>query len=323
MGQGLGPRATSQPPQFSGAQLREAAAFFNAEGYCVMSAALTSAELAQLNGWLDERSGEEVSLRRGGQGLGCWSGNVLLREDAAETLDHYLRLPTLTQLVDELWGAGNARFAQFDFRETPAGEGPGKMGFHHDATLGNRMTREPYGPADWLCSIVYLTDVDEHTPAFAVAPKTVTFEPIEAAKQGMPDAYVEVPLFGKAGTVVFYDTATYHTRLDSPNEGLSPVGARRTMHQYWARGGYLDIPPNPAATHANPRVQEHLRTQATTRPPTPLLTDWVRIPKRLAMSADPEERLFYSHWNPGQCEWAARDFEGDGALGGKVVEKKE
>ena len=31
-----------------------------------------------------------------------------------------------------------------------------------------------YGTADWICSIVYLTDVDETTPAFAVAPKTVT-----------------------------------------------------------------------------------------------------------------------------------------------------
>lgn len=113
------------------------------------------------------------------------------------------------------------------------------MGFHHDATLGNRMSRQPYGTADWICSIIYLTDVDETTPAFAVAPRTVTYEPMEKAVTELGDDYVETPLFGKAGTVVFYDTATYHTRLDSPLEGLQEIGARRTMHQYWSRGGYL------------------------------------------------------------------------------------
>ena len=47
------------------------------------------------------------------------------------------------------------------------------------------------------------------------------------------------------------------------------------------------------------------------------------MPKRLAAHPDPEIRIFYSHWNTGMSEWAARDWEGDGTRGGQVVEKKE
>ena len=43
---------------------------------------------------------------------------------------------------------------------------------------------------------------------------------MEQAKIELGDDFVEVPLHGKAGTTGFYDTATYHTRLDSPLEGL-------------------------------------------------------------------------------------------------------
>ena len=193
------------------------------------------------------------------------------------------------------------------------------MAFHHDATLPQRTMRQPYGPADWICSIVYLTDVDVDSPAFAVVPRSVRYEPIQQAKAQMGDDYVEQALWGPAGTAVFYDTATYHTRLDS----LTGDKGRRTMHQYWSRGGYLDSPPNPQATHDNPKIQEFLRTQSQTRPPTPNLTDWVRMPKRLAAHPDPEIRIFYSHWNTGMSEWAARDWEGDGTRGGQVVEKKE
>eukprot|EP01046_Picozoa_sp_COSAG06_P029757 COSAG06_NODE_2782_length_6291_cov_211.566376_3_plen_227_part_00 len=226
---------------------------------------------------------------------------MLLREDAVE-LDYFTRHPALLPFVDGLWGPGNSRFAQFDFRWTEEKEGPGVMHFHHDAALPQRVTREPYGSADWICSIIYLTDVDAHSPSFAVVPKSVRYEPITEAKVGLGDDYVEQPLHGKAGTAIWYDTATYHTRLDS----LTGDRARRTLHQYWSRGGYLQGEGGGAS-----------------RGPTPNLTDWVRIPKRLAAHPDPEVRLFYSHWNVGQCEWAARDFEGDGTLGGQVREQKQ
>ena len=52
------------------------------------------------------------------------------------------------------------------------------------------------------------------------------------------------------------------------------------------------------------------------REPTPIHTPFVRIPERLAAHPDPSVRLFYSHWNTGQGEWAARGYVGDGTLGG-------
>jgi hypothetical protein len=43
---------------------------------------------------------------------------------------------------------------------------------------------------------------------------------------------------------------------------------RRTMHEYYARGGYLEVPADPDG-----EWEAHVRT------PTPLLTDWVKIPE--------------------------------------------
>jgi hypothetical protein len=42
-------------------------------------------------------------------------------------------------------------------RDTPAGAGSMQMHFHHDAALPSRVSRKPYHPCDWLCSICYLT----------------------------------------------------------------------------------------------------------------------------------------------------------------------
>ena len=66
---------------------------------------------------------------------------------------------------------------------------------------------------------------------------------------------------------------------------------RRTWHQYYARGGWL-------------------RTETRyIRPPSPVLTDWNLIPERLALHPDPKIRLFFSHWNTAQGEWAASGFD--------------
>ena len=201
---------------------------------------------------------------------------------------------------------GNERFSEFNLRDTPAGAGSMKMGFHHDAALGNRVNRKPYHPCDWLCSICYLTDVGADEPAFAVVPKTVKFEPIEKAKKELGEDYEEVALYGPAGTCVFYDIATYHTRLDSVTG--NDENGRRTMHEYYARGGYLDVPADPNG-----------EWDAQTRPPTPLLTDWVKIPERMAMHEDPLKKLFFSHWNVGQCEWAALGFPPLERVGGNSI----
>lgn len=76
--------------------------------------------------------------------------------------------------------------------------------------------------------------------------------------------------------------ATYHTRLDGNDDSGK---MRRTMHQYYARGGWDEG-----------------------RGPTRPLTDWNVFPKRLAASEDPDKRRFFSHWNTAMCEWAASDW---------------
>jgi hypothetical protein len=45
------------------------------------------------------------------------------------------------------------------------------------------------------------------------------------------------------------------------------------------------------------------------RPPSPVLTDWNLFPERLALHPDPQIRLFFSHWNTAQGEWAASGFD--------------
>ena len=51
-------------------------------------------------------------------------------------------------------------------------------------------------------------DVDVDSPAFAVVPRSVRYEPIQQAKAQMGEEYVEQALWGPAGTAVFYHTAT-------------------------------------------------------------------------------------------------------------------
>ena len=132
-----------------------------------------------------------------------------------------------------------------------------------------------------------LTDVSPDEPAFAVVPRTVRHEPIGRAKVELGADYIEQPLWGPAGTCIFCaslntapllcddgaaqlidcgfcadDIATYHTRLDSLT-GNDERG-RRTMHEYYARGGYLDIPADPNG-----------EWDAQTRPCVPLVPSWL------------------------------------------------
>ena len=149
-------------------------------------------------------------------------------------LDAWLQHPGAYPLIEAVLGGSDAvRWSEFNFREAPAGAGPGQMNFHHDAVMADRFTRTPYGPCDWVCSIHYLTDVDTASPAFCVVPGTHRFESLQDAYETLGDAYVEIPIYGEAGTAIIYDTAIYHTRLD----GTGTKG-RRTWHQYYARGGF-------------------------------------------------------------------------------------
>ena len=290
--QGFGRVSRAAVPAFDPAREADAAvAFFEAHGYVVLRDCLTAAELAELSAFCERSQAERpeawgITERRKphhrNQGL-IYSQPLL---DYPE-LDPYTRPRASYPIVSRLLGgAEHVRFSEFNFRETPEGAGLRAMNFHHDAVTEDRLVREPYGPCDWLCAIHYLSDVEPGAPAFCVVPDSRRYASLQSAFEGLGEAYREQPLYGQAGTCVLYDTATYHTRLDGDGERM-----RRTWHQYYARGGWL-------------------RTETRyIRPPSPVLTDWNLFPERLAMSPDPDVRLFFSHWNTAMGEWAASGFD--------------
>ena len=289
--QGFGRVTTDSPPVFDpGSAIEAASSFFTANGYVVLSACLDQVELDQLNEFYDRTQKERPhawGLRNDRkphhqqQGL-IFSQPLLDYPELDPYTQHRRSFPVVASIFG---GEKHVRFSEFNFREAPENAGIGAMNFHHDAVSADRFTRNPYMPCDWLCAIHYLTDVEPGTPAFCVVPKSNTYNTLKDAFQGLGETYLEVPIYGAAGTCVLYDTAIFHTRLDGDG-----VRSRRTWHQYYARGGWLPT---------NTRY---------VRPPTPVLTNWNLFPERLALHPDPKTRLFFSHWNTAQCEWVASGF---------------
>ncbi|MBN84979.1 MAG: hypothetical protein CMD56_04550 [Gammaproteobacteria bacterium] len=289
--QGFGRVTTDSPPVFDpGSAIEAASSFFTANGYVVLGACLDQVELDQLNEFYDRTQEERPhawGLRNDRkphhqqQGL-IFSQPLLDYPELDPYTQHRRSFPVVASIFG---GEKHVRFSEFNFREAPENAGIGAMNFHHDAVSADRFTRNPYMPCDWLCAIHYLTDVEPGTPAFCVVPKSNTYNTLKDAFQGLGETYLEVPIYGAAGTCVLYDTAIFHTRLDGDG-----VRSRRTWHQYYARGGWLPT---------NTRY---------VRPPTPVLTNWNLFPERLALHPDPKTRLFFSHWNTAQCEWVASGF---------------
>eukprot|EP01046_Picozoa_sp_COSAG06_P028533 COSAG06_NODE_2578_length_6622_cov_18.934386_4_plen_331_part_00 len=194
--------------------------------------------------------------------------NPLLDESAA-VLDTVLQLPATARALHELLGGG-AALNQFDFRETPAGAGQMRSGFHHDMGAARTSSFEavsarPEGQHDVLCQIVYLDDTTEpESPCFAVVPHShrVPTDPSAPANDAtdhgpggvarfrsaaelhqlqtaLGDTFQEVALRGKGGTAIIYDVSLYHARAD-PIDSTAPSRRRRTMHMYVGR---QDGPP--------------------------------------------------------------------------------
>jgi hypothetical protein len=294
--QGFGAVVREQPPAFDPLlQLKDAADYFAVNGFVVLNSCLNDFELAELNTFFDKTQeslphkwGIGANRKPHHRAQGFIYSQPLL--DHPE-LDVYTRHASSFPLVEHLLGGeGSARFAEFNFRETPRGAGAGAMNFHQDANREDRLTRKPYMPCDWLCAIHYLTDVSADTPTFCVVPRSNKYRTLKEAFGSLGSDYMEVPLYGAAGTCILYDTALFHTRLDgelAENEALR----RRTWHQYYARGGWRKTDTK------------------YTRAPSNVLTDWNLVPKRLALSGDQDERVFFSHWNTAMGEWAASDFD--------------
>ena len=284
---GLGLVTKQNPKTFSPLEVDEAFAFFQENGFAVVRNAYTSDELQFLNAFFDEtqatcpRAWGQLS-KRPYYTLGhplVYSQPLL---DHPE-LDKFTMHPNTFPLVRKIMN-NEPRYSEFNFRDVPFGSGPlyKAIGFHRDRSLEDRIFRREKEPIDDVCCIHYLTDVDENTPCFALIPKSSKFKTVEEAYRILKDQYAEVPIYGAKGTCILYDISIFHTKLD----GKNPYGlARRTVHQYFARGGWLG-----------------------NRPPTPPLTSWNLIPKRLCLSMDPFKRKFFSHWNTSQCEWVASDF---------------
>lgn len=292
--QGFGRVVAEQPPRFDPTNEEDAAAaHFEQFGFVVLKDCLNNQELAHLNEFYDRTQAEAPEKwgfdkrKPHHREQGLILSQVLL--DYPE-IDQYLQHPASYGLISRLLGGKEqVRFAELNFRETPAGGGKAAMNFHHDRVVADRLLRKPYHPVDYLCRIHYLTDVTPETPAFCVVPGSHQFETLTEAHESLGDDYKEVPLYGDAGTCVLYDTAIFHTRLDGDGEK-----SRRTWHQYFGRGGWL--------RSALPTTDRYVRA------PSPPLTDWNLFPERLVFHEDPAMRLFMSHWNSAQGEWVASGF---------------
>ena len=154
------------------------AAHVDEHGYAVLLHALSPQEVRDVNAWVDasltrtpDTWGQVAS---GGQHGGrAEYMHPLLDEHGAE-LDYYARHPRILPTVRQLLGGDDACFTQFDFRQSPGGLEL-RNDLHHDVgsartSAAETIAARPYGRHDTLCSIVYLTDVHEASPAFAVVP---------------------------------------------------------------------------------------------------------------------------------------------------------
>jgi hypothetical protein len=293
--QGFGRMALVDPPIFSPVEERKKAVeFFSDNGYVVLSDCLSRNELDHLNEFCNrtqkespERWGLGESRTGYHEAQGLAYPQPLL--DHPE-LDPYTQHPKSYPIVcDLLGGEDRPRFSEFNLREVPENAGVGTMNFHHDKVLPARKRREPYMPCDYLSVIHYLSDVKPGTPTFCVVPHSRRYDTLKEAYDELGDDYWETPIYAPAGSCVIFDSATFHTRYDGDGKH-----GRRTWHQYYARGGYVES--------YGPVAGKYMRA------PSPVLTDWNLFPERLALHQDPNKRRFYSHWNTAQGEWVASGF---------------
>ena len=173
--------------------------FFAEQNYAVLGDALSSADICYLNGFID-RSQREIPTEWNVGSEKVRSHTQIL--NANPELDRFLRLPTTFPLVDAILGP-QVRFAQFDFRDVPDGYADKQpMSWHRDWGYfpdGTRLSR--FASVGYLCSIVYLNDVDADAPAFGVVPNShlAEYADHEEARSKMGSAFREVPITVQRG----------------------------------------------------------------------------------------------------------------------------
>ena len=271
---------------------------FFRDGYVVIPNGWSSNQIQELNNFCDASQASDPSVWGIGRAPTYQYSQPLLDNNSGNVLDHFSR-PANKQwfhLMEVLLGgAGSSRFAEFNLRESPSHLSPQNMLPHRDRWLRRRGIQAPVLPCDYICALSYLDDVpdNESTAAFAVLPKS----------QNLPRPWNRKSLqriHGKRGTVILYDTTLVHCRDDPPIAN----GRRRTLHQYFSRGFWI----RPECWQNGLRSSISTVEVAVARPPAPVLTDFVLIPRRLAMHSDHEVRTFFCHWSAAMHEWCAADF---------------
>ena len=236
-----------------------------------------------------------------------------LLDEHGEELDYFTRHPRILPTVQRLLGGDDACFTQFDFRQSPGGLEL-RNDLHHDVGSAGTSAPEtimarPFGRHDTLCSIVYLSDVNKTTPAFAVVPGShrVPVWPEPDARDSESDIALynatmarggvavyrsdseerqlcealgeedieAIRLHAPAGSAVLYDVSLFHGR----SAGGDVQTIRRTMHQYYGRhSGAPNVP-------------------------------WVLLPKRLWEHDNPAIRRYYRNLTPVQEAYAASGYD--------------
>jgi hypothetical protein len=252
----------------------EILAHYKENGFAVIPNALSQEELDMLNRLLDEELEKHPeNWHKPIDGV-IGTGSLLMKYPLE--MDRFIRHRTIFPLIQEIL-RGEARFAQFDFRDVSMERAnQSGMKWHRDiswyGTVGGKIY-DPDNPyiSTYACAIYYLKDVHECCPAFCIVPNSHPYSTLEEAKEKLGDRYREIPIRGKAGTAVLYNITTFHTRINGKPECTH---GRRTMHNYHARASSMP------------------------------LTDWQTIPEVLALSEDDETRIFYSQWTLKQIKYA-------------------
>lgn len=252
---------------------------YQKNGFAIIPNALTQEELNELNQLVDldiEQNPGDWPEAFGARG----NGQIIMKYP---DLDRYVRHSKTFPIIQEIM-RGEARFAQFDFRDVSANSAESSgMFYHRDiafyAESGGKLW-DPSNPyiSSYTCIIYYLTDVNDCCPCFQIVPNSHPYDTFEKAKAALGDQFQEVPIRGPAGTAVLYNITTYHTRIAGDPDCKH---GRRTMHNYHSRESY------------------------------PPLTNFVLIPEPLGLSSDPETAMFYSKWNPRQINYAKENYRSD------------
>lgn len=282
----------------------EAFEFYQRNGYCVIKM-FNEQEIADLNAVCDEICAYPERITTPGQG------------DLVFPLVHYPEVdftvthPSQKPLVSRIMGGWeHVRMIEFNYRGWDPERHAADRGmvYHPDGAAGISLqeyaTRVPYGPPDNLLTFMYLTDVDETTPAFAVVPKSRRAANIRELKEKLGDEYREVPIMGPAGSACIMDANIIHTRLDPiVSQGTDGTGfqlsGRRIFHHVFANARQLENADGSPRTPNVPLGISHGMYSRGIHGP------------RLTESKDPEVRKLYSWWSSVQFEWKETGYDPD------------